>query len=182
MVERVRKFASEILHRHGKIYKGSKIGLWYYCIHVKQLLPTFKSLDIQFGDPPKPPPWCMEKDQFFGAYLAGVIDGDGDITISRPKYPKCKIRITSGSPSVKLSKSIEDLLGCSTSIIKQEGMKTWKDRTFKSTCYRLEFYVSRKTLDFIKDYILPQLTITHKIEKLQKFVKFKESLLQKVSG
>lgn len=169
MVEKFRDISLRILSRRGKIYK-LKRGSWYYEITVKQLSPTFKSLGIQFGDPPVPPQWTLEKPKFFGAYLAGVIDGDGDVRIKRPRYPQCAIRITSGSKQIALLQAITRVLGCHASILYEKKDSYLGDRKISGASYRIEFCVSSKTFELIKDFVLPHMTLAHKREKILQFI------------
>ncbi len=169
MVEKVRQISSKILSRSGTLFK-TKRGYWYYELSVKQLIHTFRRLDIKFGDPPTPPKWTLEKPEFFGAYLAGVIDGDGDVRTRRPKYPQCAIRISSGSRQVDLQEALRRILGCSASISFDKGESFLKGRKIIGSAYILEFCVSSKTFELIKDFVLPHITLIHKREKILQFI------------
>lgn len=123
---------------------------------------------VNFGDPPEPPVFLIKKSKnLFGAYLAGVIDGDGDVRIKRKNYPQCVVRISSGKPQTSLKNAIENTLCCKVLITnrqKNRGGKLWKN------WYCLEFYVSRKNSGFIKNYLLPKIISEHKAKKLDKFL------------
>ncbi len=171
MIEKVRKIGSKILDRHGKIYL-TKSGYWYYEISTKGLMPLFRLLDIRFGDPPTPPKWVLGKREFFGAYLAGVIDGDGDVRIKRSKYPQCVVRVSSGSIPTDLIEAVKKILGCSVSIGFDKRVSYLDGRKISGGCYRLEFYISSKPLQTIKEFVLPSITIQHKKEKIEKFADY----------
>lgn len=160
MVDKVKNISLEMMDRTGKIYKSRTRDAWTWEIRVKELMPIFSSLDIRFGDPPIPPIWALDKPEFFGAYLAGVIDGDGHIKLRRPKYPQCVIRISSAHSQELLEKSIEKILGCFASI------RPAKDKKI----YTLEFCVSSKTFKFVKKFIAPQLTLLYKRDRLLRFI------------
>ncbi|MBI2543367.1 MAG: hypothetical protein HYW24_04230 [Candidatus Aenigmarchaeota archaeon] len=177
MVEKVRSFGYRVLKRYGKIYKLQKGDHWLYHIKVKQLLDIFKGLDIKFGDPPIPPKWVLEKSEFFGAYLAGVVDGDGCIVVKRPVYPQCVISITSGSFQTSLKDSITRILGCSTFQCITRRTTILDGSIIKGTGYYLQFYVSMKTAKFVSDFIIPHLQIAHKKDKLEKFIRTRYPLL-----
>jgi len=137
---------------------------------VNTLLDTFKFFDIKFGNPPRPPKWMSQNLQFFGAYLAGLIDGDGDIRVKRKRYPQCVIRISSGKKQTELSNIIRKLINCSVSITRIEKDKILYGRKIHGICFSLEFYVSSKNYKFAKRFIIPHLTLKHKQEKLQKYI------------
>ena len=172
MLQRVVELSAKIFKRYGKAYKRDKEDQWDYYIQVKQLLFIFDELDIKFGDPPKPPIWCLEKLELFGAYLAGVIDGDGCIVIKRPKYPQCVIRITSGSKQTILADAIKQILKCSVfqkGFYQKKFVKSW-GRIVEGEWCILEFCVSKKTAEFISDFVIPHLQLIYKKEKLEDFI------------
>jgi hypothetical protein len=111
MVKKVQETFNKIFNRNVKIYKGFD-GVYEIKYLVKTLIPIFKKLDIRIKDPPIPPKWVNGNINFFGPYLAGVIDSDGSICIKRPQYPQCNIKIYSGHPQLELKKSIERHFKC----------------------------------------------------------------------
>jgi hypothetical protein len=113
MLEKFKKVSKEIFYLKGSLWKNHKRNLTTYKFGCKNLLHLFKSLDIDFNDPPKPPSWIIEEEKYFGAYLAGIIDGDGNVEVKRPQYPQCMIRIYSSCKQEELIKSIKDHLTCS---------------------------------------------------------------------
>lgn len=179
MLQKVVELSAKIFKRYGKAYKRATEDQWDYYIQVKQLLSVFERLDIRFGDPPKPPIWCLEKPRFFGAYLAGAIDGDGCVRVGRPKYPQCFVTITSGSRQIELSESIKEILKCSV------FQKEFYQRRFVKSLGRivegkwcvLEFCVSAKTAKFILDFVVPHLQLIYKKERLEDFIGRRYSLL-----
>jgi len=172
LVESFQKISADFLNRHAKIFSRSNQDIWFCEIGVARLLNLFESLDIKFTDPPIPPEWVKENPKLFGAYLAGVIDGDGNIRIKRPKYPQCAIRISSGTPQIELRNSIIELLGCSAWITKKHQRALFKkeNRMIEGTSYDLEFVVSSKNINFIKLNILPNIRLIRKSEPLGTFI------------
>jgi hypothetical protein len=171
MLEKFRDLSTAILNRNANIFKMNYCEIWSFHISVKKLLENFKNLDISFGDPPKPPNWSLFNNDYFGAYLAGLIDGDGDIRIKRKKYPQCVVRITNGHEQNELKKSIERLMNCSVIISRRERESEINGRKIHGVSYELEFYVSSKNFKFINEFIIPCITINHKKEKLQSYIK-----------
>lgn len=103
----------------------------------------------------------------FGAYIAGMIDGDGYV-----KYKKrlgqiyaCEIRISAGKPLTKLATLIRNHLQC--------GCNIQMDINERGIGFSVCFLISRKNAKFIREYILPYLRIPYKIDRTQKFCKKK---------
>lgn len=171
LVENFQKICKKFLKRNPKIFYRTR-GTWTCHIGVKRLQHLFKELDIHFSDPPIPPKWCIGSQRFFGAYLAGVIDGDGDIRIKRKKYPQCVIRIVSGTEQNKLAESIRRLLKCAVSITKRYRVSFFqRERRFISgVSFDLEFLVSSKNFIFIKNHVLPRINLPRKSTKLKEYI------------
>jgi hypothetical protein len=168
MVKKVQETFNKIFNRNVKIYKGFD-GVYEIKYLVKTLIPIFKKLDIRIKDPPIPPKWVNGNINFFGPYLAGVIDSDGSICIKRPQYPQCNIKIYSGHPQLELKKSIERHFKCkvfSTKEIKYN--KIWKIWT---SVFRVDFTISPKNVFLIEKYLLPYLTIPRKSNEIKKYIK-----------
>ena len=144
----------------------------------KKSVPLFKSLDINFQDPPKPPSWVKEKINLFGSYLAGIIDGDGDVRIKRRKYPQYMVRITSGSEQTDLTVNIEKFLRCSTTITKRTRKSFYakENRYIHGTSYSLEFLISSKNIEFVKRFILPYINLSRKHNRIKNFIDSKNAL------
>lgn len=170
MLKKFKEISEKILNRKSGIWKMCEKECWNMRIRVKSLLGTFKKLDIAFGDPPKPPVFCKENPQFFGSYMAGLIDGDGNIRIKRKKYPQCAIRIISGENQAELADLIRNFLNCVVSITFHKGDRILNGRTINGKWYELEFLVSSKNYKFVKLHILPNLTINHKKEMLEEYL------------
>jgi len=168
MIKKAKDIFDSIFARKTKMFKMST-GYFKIMYSVKSLEDSFKILDIDFKDPPKPPTWVKEDVKFFGPYLAGVIDADGSVSIKRPKYPQCRIRIISGSPQLDLEKSIETLLGCGASIYKLKVVD--KKCGISGFGFDLDFVLSSKiTPKFVK-YVLPYIQIPRKREMVIKYLK-----------
>jgi RNA recognition motif-containing protein len=161
MVKKFRKISNQHLGRNVKIFE-CKNDVFKCTVGVKKLLPLFKELDIKFSDPQIPPNWTLSTIQFFGAYLAGVIDGDGNINV-RKRRNKCVITIFSKNKPVHLLEAIKTMFSCGGHI------------SFKNRCYHTQFEISRKNYQFVKNFILPHLAIMRKREKLENFINSKYS-------
>ncbi len=168
MITKIRSIWWSVFSRKIKIHKRPHDRL-ELTVAVKTLLKTFDKLDIDFKDPPKPPGWIKQDTKFFGPYLAGLIDADGDVQIKRPQYPQCQIRITSGHSQFELEKSIEDIFGCGVGIYESwVYVKQW-DTIGHS--FRLQFLLSSKIIsDFVR-YVLPHIQIPRKRDKILKYIK-----------
>ena len=110
MVRKFQFISKNIFNRNSKIFKIDKSNTWEMHIGIAKLIEDFKKLEITFGDPPLPPKWTLFDNKYFGAYLAGLIDGDGDIRIKRKKYPQCVIRIAGGHKQIELANKIKEIL------------------------------------------------------------------------
>ena len=105
----------------------------------------------------------------FGAYLAGLIDGDGFVQIKNNTQdriiPQCVIKISSSKPLEKVKSLIKDHFGCKPHFEYDKRSNT------VSTC----FYVSKKNLNSMENYILPHIVMLYKAERLIKFLKMKKN-------
>lgn len=171
MLEKFRDISDTTFNRNAKIFKMHYSEIWNFRISVKELLETFEQLNISFGDPPRPPNWTLSNYSYFGAYLAGLIDGDGDIRIKRKKYPQCVIRISGGHNQHELKKAIEKIINCSVSITERGRVSRINERLIVGKSFNLEFYVSKKNIVFIEKFVIPHITINHKRDKLQNYIK-----------
>jgi len=170
MLKRFQKISLRLFNRKAKIHKFKK-G-WVCKIGVTKLLPFFEELDINFSKPPKPPSWCLERPGFFGAYLAGIIDGDGTVDIKRPRYPQCAIQISSDQLPIDLKKAIKNCLNCGVNNFYRERWANIDGRFIYSHENRTEFYLSSKNYLFFQGYVLPWISLHHKRYKISTFVNY----------
>ena len=140
-------------------------------LSVTSLLKFFESNDIIFSDPPRPPKWIKSNKYLFGAYLGGVIDGDGDIRISRKEYPYCAIRITSGEKQEELINSIKENFCCNVNSRKLSRTSQIDNRKIIGNYSILEFYISSKNKRLIQKYLLPHISVKYKKEAIEQFLK-----------
>lgn len=172
MLERFRD-VSRIFKTKARIWKDERRpDVWRYCIGVKELIPLFRELGIILSPVFIPPFWSMGKEQFFGAYLAGVIDGDGDVRIKRKQYPQCLIRISTGIWQDILQKQIETTLKVQVRQSKRHINKFSKSfgKIIQGSWIEVEFGVTRKSHQFILDYVVPHIQLAYKKEKLSTFI------------
>jgi len=118
----------------------------------------------------KPTEFITKNKELFGSYLAGVIDGDGDIRIKRKKYPQCVIRISSGSNQPILISEIKKFFNCAVSETKRIRHKLRNNKVVTHTWYELEFLVSSKNIDFILNFLLPNIKLDYKRNKIISFL------------
>lgn len=173
MLRRFQEISNEIFNRNVGIFKERKTPTWMFALSVNAFTDVFKSLGIRFGDPPVPPAWTLKDASLFGAYLAGVIDGDGDVRVKRNRYPQCEIRISSGSRQSILSECIRRMLGCSACITYRERDNEIEGRKIHGHVYSLEFYISSKNYKFIKENVVPHIRITYKKGKIENYISSK---------
>jgi hypothetical protein len=135
---------------------------------INKLIKIFEKLEIL----PKEliiPSWTENNIRLFGPYLAGLIDGDGNIRIKRPKYPQCAIRIISEENPKKLKMLIIKLLKCGAHFARYRRESVIDGRMIIGNYYVLEFYATKKNVININKYILPYLSIRHKKDLLENF-------------
>ncbi len=176
MLEKFSQYCFDLFERSPKIFYDKINGNALFRMSAETLLEFFVSNKIEFSDPPKPPEFITSELKLFGAYLAGVIDGDGDIRIKRKKYPQCIIRITSGSPQVDLANSLREKLKCSVSITKYHRVSWLKERRIEGSWCSLEFCASKRNLAFIREFLIPHIAVSYKRQKLEKFIENRYAL------
>jgi hypothetical protein len=106
------------------------------------------------------PRWISKNEEIFFAYLAGMIDGDGNVCIKRPSYPQCRVTITSEFTLPELKVFIEKFLSCKVNYYK------YKNRN----AYNIDFYISSKNARKARENLYPNLTIKHKRDALNSFL------------
>lgn len=156
MLKKFQDISNKILNCKIAIYECNN-NVFKCTLGAKRLLELFKKLDIEISDPPAPPFWTLNKNDFFGAYLAGLLDGDGSINILE-KTSKGRIRIFSKNRQNELLLAIKKILhcGCNTNLY--------------GGCYHLEFKISSKNYKFLKNFVVSYLEILRKKEKLVNFI------------
>ncbi|HIG97393.1 MAG TPA: hypothetical protein HA230_03555 [Candidatus Aenigmarchaeota archaeon] len=165
----IKEFCSGLkqLGRHVSILKTKRNT--YKCkISANSIVDTLASLNIKLREGKyNPPESVCKNDKLFGAYLAGVIDGDGDIRIKRKNtYPQCMIRVSSGSLQANLNQLIKQKMKCAV-------LETFREVNRKGKVmrwYELEFLISRKNVKFISSFVLPHIKLTYKKDKMKNFI------------
>ncbi|MFH1447903.1 MAG: hypothetical protein ABIG39_03495 [Candidatus Micrarchaeota archaeon] len=176
MLKKIKYIFHEIFGRtpkvRKKLHKNEK-PTFLIEVNIGNLKDSFTRLKI---DKEKLAPRIKENQRFFCAYLAGVIDGDGDISLKRPKYPQCRIRITAGEELPGLMELIRRHLKCSCGLEKAIVSTHSLPRPKKKfgVGYRHCFYVSQKNRKLFKKFVLPHINIKHKRRKLLDFYKLQE--------
>jgi hypothetical protein len=170
MFEKFRSISIDLFNIKGSYWISNREH-FNFKMGCKRYLFLFKELDINFSDPPKPPSWVFSSKEYAGSYLAGVIDGDGNICITRPKYPQCKVRIYSSVKQDKLILFLSEFLNCSIHQHISYSTSMIKDRIIYGKTSIIQFYVSPKNIDFIYNHVLNNISINRKKEKLINFKK-----------
>jgi len=175
LAEAFRDACNKFFGKDLKVFRRTD-GRWCCGMGVKKLLKAFESLDLEFKDPPSPPLWFEQNMHLFGAYIAGVIDGDGNIRIKRPEYPQCVVRVTSGSKQSKLLESLSRIMRCAVTSTKRRRTVFYdkESRFIDGTWYDLEFLVSSKNMSFMKSFVLPFILLKRKQRKIENYIRFKE--------
>lgn len=109
--------------------------------------------------------------ELFGAYLAGLIDGDGHVQIKHNKdrkTPQMRIEIAEDRPMKVLQYLLHKFFKCKTHFT--------KCRT--SNCIETCFYVSKKNIKSLELYVYRHLTIKHKKERFRQFLEMKKRALE----
>ena len=150
----------------------NKYGTRVYTLgtSVNALLPKLSALGISKGHTPQA---IKINKKLFCAYLAGLIDGDGNVCIKRPTYPQCEVRIISGKPDWELKRLIIKHLGCSVRLEKFFVNSIIEARQVSGKGCRHCFYLSSKNLSTFSELVYPYIQIRHKRKLLQKFFKIK---------
>lgn len=175
MVSKFCKISNRLFGAHISLTKNKRNQ--YVCrVYVRRLLRIFKKLNIYFTKTPLPPEWVKNSDLNFGAYLAGIIDGDGHVKLKRNKdrrIPQCVVIISNGKPQHELAESIQDHLNCKVQIFKRTKRKK------KGTWFELTFYISRKTnLSYVKNFLLPFVAIPHKRIRIKQKIMLEGPVVQ----
>jgi len=93
-----------------KIHRLSS-GKYKIGTSIKRLIGELEALEVDFCGT-SIPSWVADNPELFGAYLAGRIDGDGDVRIKgyKRRTPQCAIRIHDKTPQMELKSTIEKRL------------------------------------------------------------------------
>lgn len=94
MLRKVVSILDDVFGRKVSISKRKNLNLYRFQTTVKNLMEQFRSFDIKTFKQVTAPDWINSNINYFGAFLAGVIDGDGNITITRKSYPMCSVLYT----------------------------------------------------------------------------------------
>ncbi|MBU3897194.1 MAG: hypothetical protein KJ697_04695 [Nanoarchaeota archaeon] len=170
MLKQFQRSLKELYGRDINIHE-SKDGFFDIHTSVNKLLETFKEQGIgKIGIPD----WIKQSESNFGAHLAGVIDGDGNVRVKRPKYPQHMIRISDGKFNEDLLKLINEFMKCKVTTSKNCRFSVFRDgRTTYGRWYDYDICISRKNAIFINKHVLPFMTINYKKELINKGVQQK---------
>ncbi len=105
-----------------------------------------------------------ERIELFGAYLAGLIDGDGHVKIKNNHdriVSQCVIRIAEDRPLLHLQYLLNKFFMCNSHFVFDN----------RSNCVETCFYISKKNIKPFYKYVYPNMVIPHKINRLDVFLK-----------
>ena len=160
MLEKARAVMKKEFGRNLTINEKGDKKYFYLQTTIKSDIDSFK--DFGFLSPKsQTPAWISKDESVFFAYLAGMIDGDGNVCIKRPSYPQCRITITSEFMLPELKSYIERFLKCRVFYYKYK----------KRNAYNIDFYISSKNAKIARDKLYPNLAIKHKRKILNDFMK-----------
>lgn len=160
---------------NGSTYKHiNKEGFTSFCYHFgcKNLIDVFDEFEIDFKKV-FPPDWVLKNSKLFGSYLAGVIDGDGDIRITRPKYPQCFVRISSQCKLDKLIDNIKIILNCGVNTRQRTLQSKIANRNVIGSVWVTEFKISCKNIDFFRRFVISKIALDHKRNKIREYINLK---------
>ena len=102
--------------------------------------------------------------RLFGSYLAGVIDGDGYVKYKKHKDGRiqCQIKISSAKPLKTLRRLIIHHLKCACHFE--------KDINKRGISYNTCFYISKKNHVFLRNFIVPYLTMPYKKNRIIEYI------------
>jgi hypothetical protein len=161
MIERCQKILKSEFGKDLTINMRKDTKIFYLQTSINTDLDCFK--DFGFLSPKShTPQWISNNEEVFFAYLAGMIDGDGNVCIKRPSYPQCRITITSEFTLPELKMFIEKFLSCKVSYYKYKNRKA----------YNIDFYISSKNAKKARDRLYPNIVIEHKKETLKSFLSY----------
>lgn len=170
MLQKFRELSRLLWSIKGSTWEDKKRNSINYHFGCKNLIHLFKYLCIDFSDPPEPPQWILDKNELFGAYLAGILDGDGNVNTKRPKYPQCMIRIYSSKEQLTLMEAIKKILNCCACQYFEYNESYIGDRLIKGKASVLQFYVSSKNSKFFTDYIVSHMAISKKRDVIKNYI------------
>lgn len=177
MLNKFITLSKSLFEINGSFFNGvSKEGFEtsQFIFGCTSLMPFYKEIDLNFKDL-VPPIFVLNSEELFGAYLGGVIDGDGDINISREDYPQCKIRICSGKQEPQLATAIEKILNCKVNQYKRRHKTNIRNRYFISNSVKIEFRVIPKNFDFMEEFVLSNMALDYKSIRVRNYIKFRRA-------
>lgn len=167
MIEKFVKVSTEVFDSKAKIgnrikrVNGKEFPALNTTLGIGRYINEIKSfgINLKLIEPPK----IFTTPEQVGAYIAGLIDGDGSIRIKLNKHVKrreCYIRIASGNEPKELKDFIATTLISNVHYRKQRNVEA----------FDLEFLINHKNRDFFRKFILPQMAIVRKKDKLIMYI------------
>ena len=176
MQNKFKEISQKLLGRGGStcvMKRKEGFTIHEYKFGCKNLIDLFNKFKINFSSVLIPPPFVLNNDSLFGAYIAGVIDGDGDITIRRKQYPQCYIRITGSCEPTDLIQTIKSRFNCGVYTEHREKKSQIASRRIVGHFQITEFIISPKNYDLIAKYVLKHISLPHKRDKIIEYYKIR---------
>lgn len=99
----------------------------------------------------------------FGSYLAGLIDGDGYIKLKKNKDRRLGqlcVQISGPQKLVKIKEILERYTSAKVHFQKYKG----------KNCYDTVFYVTYKSIPFLKSFVIPNIKLKYKSDRLKWYI------------
>lgn len=159
MAKKFQEILEKYFYRRINIRKRHNLNLYVMQTSINKIYFIFKNW--KKGKIPKK---IKENKFLFGAYLAGLIDGDGHIKFKKNKdriLHQSYVSISDERKSIILKNLIKKYMKCGAHIYEYK----------KKNCYDTCFYITYKNSMFLEKFVLPHLTIPYKIEKINNYNK-----------
>ena len=165
MLFKVQKIFKQVFKRDIKIL-NHKYDTLVFDAKINRLMPFFKELEIIKNGIPE---WIKSNKIFFCSYLAGLIDGDGNVKITKPRYKQCRVTIISGD-KLNLKRLIMKYLKCKMWIEQINKPSTLPSgKKILPNAKRYCFCVSSKNMSTFRKHVYSEMQILHKRRTIENY-------------
>lgn len=158
MIKKFEAIFNETFGKEVHVYDNQRWNRYEFGTSINQLRSFFKPLENG-----EIYPIMKRNPELFGAYLAGIIDGDGHVQKKNNKdrkIPQMRIEICGPNPLFEIKEGIERFTRSKVNFIKNKGENS----------YDTYFYVTGKNRYFLENFVIPHLALDYKKENLQKYL------------
>jgi len=158
MIKKFEVIFNETFERNVHVYDNQRWNRYEFGTSINRLRSFFKPLENGGIYP-----IMRFNPKLFGAYLAGIIDGDGHVQKKNNKdrkIPQMRIEICGPNPLLEIKEGIEHLTRSKVNFIKNKGENS----------YDTYFYVTGRNRYFLENFVIPHLALDYKKENLQKYL------------